>query len=147
MLPIALLTPCAAPLTAGPADEVTLERPCEVFEEAFETASLDLTVVSLAASVVDACRLVVWRTTKRVCRSIIRDGAAVNIYERWLGIRERAATLKYGLASAWSAFVKLHSVRKGQSILSRKLKSEATWRKPLDWRNSVKRVLLIISWR
>ena len=82
MLPIALLTPCAAPLTAGPADEVTLERPCEVFEEAFETASLDFAVVSLAASVVDACRLVLWRTTNRVCRSIIRDGAAVNMYER-----------------------------------------------------------------
>ena len=111
MLPIALLTPCAAPLTAGPADDVTLERPCEAFDEAFETASLDFTVVSLAASVVDACRLVLCRTTNRVCRSIIRDGAAVNMYEGWTAIRERAITLRYGLASAWLALVKLQSVR------------------------------------
>ena len=59
ILPIALLTLCAAPLTAGPADEVTLERPCEVFEVTSEAVSLDFAAMSLAASVVEACRLVV----------------------------------------------------------------------------------------
>ena len=85
ILPIALLTLCAAPLAAGPADEVTFERPCEAFEVALEAVSLDFAAVSLAASVVEACRLVVWRAMKRVCRSIMREGAAVNIEERWPG--------------------------------------------------------------
>ena len=44
---------------AGPADDVTLERPCEAFEVASVAVSLDFAAVSLAASVVDACRLVV----------------------------------------------------------------------------------------
>lgn len=104
MLPIALLTLCAAPLTAGPADEVTLERPCEAFVVAFEADSVDFTAVSLAASVVEACRLVVWRATKRVCRSIMRDCAAVNIYER---MAKRTVTIKYERASAQSACMKL----------------------------------------
>ena len=59
MLLIALLTLCAALFKAGPADEVTLERPCEAFDVAFEAVSLDFVAVSLAASVVEACRLVV----------------------------------------------------------------------------------------
>ncbi len=82
MLPTALLTLCAAPLTADPADEVTLERPSEAFEVAFEAVSLDFAAVSLAASMVEACRLVVWRAMKRVCRSIMRDSVAVDIVER-----------------------------------------------------------------
>lgn len=82
MLPIALLTPCAAPLTAGPAAEVTLERPPDTFEVAFEAVSLDFAAVSLAASVLEACRLVVWRAIIRVCRSIMRDGTAVDMGER-----------------------------------------------------------------
>ena len=86
MLPTALLTLCAAPLTAGPADEVTFERPSEVFEVAFEAVSLDFVAVSLATSAVEACRLVVWRAMKRVCRSIMRDSAAVDIDERWPGV-------------------------------------------------------------
>ncbi len=77
MLLIALVTLCAAPLMAGPADEVTLERPCEAFEVAFEAVSFDFAAASLAASVVEACRLVVWRAMNRVCRSMMRDGATV----------------------------------------------------------------------
>lgn len=87
ILPIALLTRCAAPLTAGPADEVTLESPPEAFEVAFEAVCLDFAAMSLAASVVEACLLVVWRAMKRVCRSIMRDGAAVDIDDRLQGIK------------------------------------------------------------
>lgn len=107
MLPIALLTPCAAPLTAGPADEVTLERPCEAFEVAFEAVSLDFVAVSLAASVVEACRLVVWRAIKRVCRSIMRDGAAVDIDERWPGIMRRVVPIGLERVLVHSAIMKL----------------------------------------
>lgn len=89
MLPTVLLTPCAARLTAGPADEVTFERPSEAFEVAFEAVSLDFVAVSLAASAVEACRLVVWRAMKRVCRSTMRDSAAVDIDERWPGVESR----------------------------------------------------------
>ena len=85
-LPIALLTLCAAPLTAGPADEVSLERPCEVLEAAFEAVSLELTAVSFIASAVEACRLAVRRAINRVCRSIMRDGATIGMNERWLDI-------------------------------------------------------------
>lgn len=81
ILLIALLALCAAPLIAGPADEVTLERPPEAFEVAFEAVSLVLVAVSLAASVVEACRLV-WRALKRMCRSMMRDGTAVDIDDR-----------------------------------------------------------------
>ena len=104
MLPIILLTRCAAPLTAVPADELTLERPCEAFEVTFEAVSLELAAASLAASVVEACRLVVWRATKRVCRSIMRDGAAVDIEEIWLDMNKRTVPIKYEWASAQSAF-------------------------------------------
>lgn len=107
MLPIALLTPCAAPLTAGPADEVTLERPCEAFEVAFEAVSLDFVAVSLAASVVEACRLVVWRAIKRVCRSIMRDGAAVDIDEKWPGIMRRVVPIELERVLEHSAIMKL----------------------------------------
>lgn len=106
-LPIALLTLCAAPLTAGPADEVTLERPCEAFEVAFEAVSLDFAAVSLAASVVEACRLVVWRAMKRVCRNIMRDGAAVDIDERLPGIKRRVVPINCEQASALSVFIEL----------------------------------------
>lgn len=104
MLPIALLALCAAPLTAGPADEVTLERPCEAFEVAFEAVSLDFAAVSLAASVVEACRLVVWRAMKRVCRNIMRDGAAVDIDGRLTGIKRRAVPIRNEWASGPSVF-------------------------------------------
>ena len=97
-MPIALLSLCAAPLTAGPADDVTLERPCEAFEVAFEAVSLDFAAVSaavsLTASVVEACRLVVWRAMIRVCRSMMREGTAVDIDERWLGIKSRLALIR-----------------------------------------------------
>ena len=103
-MPIALLTPCAAPLTAGPADEVTLERPCEAFEVAVEAVSLDFAAVSLAASVVEACRLMVWRAMKRVCGSIMRDGVAIDIDERLLGIKRRLLPIKFERPSARSVF-------------------------------------------
>ena len=79
MLPSVLLTPCAAPLKAGPADEETLDKPSEAFDVALEAVSLDLRAVSFAASAVEACRLVVWRVMNRVCCSIRRDGAATDI--------------------------------------------------------------------
>ena len=107
MLPIALLALCAARLTAGPADEVTLERPCEAFEVAFEAVSLDFAAVSLAASLVEACRLVVWRAMKRVCRNIMRDGAAVDIDGRLTGIKRRAVPIRNEWASGPSVFLKL----------------------------------------
>lgn len=64
--PTLLRTPftlCAAPLKAGPAEEVTLERPSEAFEFMFEAAS----------EVVEACRKGFDRATKRECRSIRRN--------------------------------------------------------------------------
>lgn len=78
--PILFRTPftrCAAPLKAGPAEEVTLERPSEAFEVIFETASFDLAAVFEAACTVsevfEAYRDVFDRATKRVCRSIRRN--------------------------------------------------------------------------
>ena len=60
IFPRALLTPCPALLSAGPADEVTRVRPCEAFDVALEAASFDLVAVleaALAACVVvEACR-------------------------------------------------------------------------------------------
>lgn len=79
ILLIALLTPCAAPLKADPSDDVTLERPSEAFDCTLDAVSFDFAAASLAASVVEACRLVVWRPTRRNCRSISRDGAAADI--------------------------------------------------------------------
>lgn len=93
MLLIALLALCATPLTAGPADEVTLERPPEAFDVAFEAVSLVLAAVSLAASVVEACRLV-WRAMKRECRSMMRDGAAVDMNDRWPDIKRIDVPIK-----------------------------------------------------
>ena len=78
---------CVAPLTADPADEVTLERPCEAFEVAFEAVSFDFAAVSLAASVIEAYRRVDWRAMIRACRSIMRGGAAFDIDERRPDIR------------------------------------------------------------
>lgn len=49
--PSALETFCAAPLRAGPAVDVTLDRPCEALEVALDAASLDLLAVLAAASV------------------------------------------------------------------------------------------------
>jgi len=56
----------------------------------FEAVSFDFAAVFFAASVVEACRLVVWRATRRVCRSIKRDGAAANMKERAPDIRHLA---------------------------------------------------------
>lgn len=70
-------TLCAAPFKAGPAEEVTLERPSEAFEVTFEAASFDLVAVFEAAcaasEVVEACRKGFDRATKRECRSIRRN--------------------------------------------------------------------------
>ena len=83
ILPTALLIPCEARLRPEPADVVTLERPCEAFVCTLEAVSFVFAAVfaavSLAASVVEACRLVVWRAMKRVCRSIDRWDATADI--------------------------------------------------------------------
>lgn len=39
----------AAPLSIGPADEVTLERPCEAFDDKLDAASFDFVAVFEAA--------------------------------------------------------------------------------------------------
>lgn len=51
MLFIAPPTRCAAPLIAGPAEDVTLDKPSEALEVAFEAVSLALEAVFEAASV------------------------------------------------------------------------------------------------
>lgn len=102
----ALLALCATPLTAGPADEVTLERPPEALEVAFEAVSLVLVAVSLAASVVEACRLV-WRALKRMCRSMMRDGTAVDIDDKWPDIQRRDILIEYQQASIRSVSLTL----------------------------------------
>ena len=63
--------------------------------------------MSLAASVVEAYRLEVWRAMKRVCRSIMRYGAAVDIDERLPDIKRRDVLIKKGRSSAHSATMKL----------------------------------------
>ena len=83
ILPTALPTPCAAALRPELADDVTRERPCDAFDCTLERVSFDFAAVveavSFAASVVEACRLVVWRATKRVCRSSDRWDATADI--------------------------------------------------------------------
>ena len=78
--PAALLTPCAAPLSAGPADDVTLDKPSEAFEVTFDATSFDFVAVfeaaCVASEVVEACRRAVRRMINRVCRSINPDVAA-----------------------------------------------------------------------
>ena len=76
---IVLLILCDAPLVADSADEVTLDRPSDAFDVIFDAVSFDLAAVSFAASVVEACRLEVWRTAKRVGRRISRIGVVVDI--------------------------------------------------------------------
>ena len=44
-----LLTPCAAPLSAGLADEVTLDRPSEALDVAADAVSFPLAAVLEAA--------------------------------------------------------------------------------------------------
>ena len=70
-----------APLTAGPAAEVTLDRPCEALEVILEADSFDLAAALEAASVVEACRRACWRAMKRVCRSTRRDAVGADIKE------------------------------------------------------------------
>lgn len=64
---------------AGPADDVTFERPDDAFEVAFEATSLPLSAVFdaawVASEVVEAWRRAVRRATTRFCRSISRHGA------------------------------------------------------------------------
>ena len=79
IFPNCLLSPCAAPLTAGPAEEVTLERPCEAFDCALEAVSFDLEAALEAIPWVEACLRGVWRPTSRVCRSIKRGVTADDI--------------------------------------------------------------------
>lgn len=84
ILPSVLVTPCAAELRADPPDEDTFESPSEALDVALEADSFDLAAASFATSVVEACRRFVWRVTKRVCRSINRDGAAEDMQGRSL---------------------------------------------------------------
>ena len=74
-----LLTPCAAPLTAGPADEVTLDSPSEAFDDAADAVSFPFAAVFeaawVASEVVEAWRRAERRATTRLCRSINREGA------------------------------------------------------------------------
>ena len=74
-------TPCMAPLTAGPAAEVTLDRPCEALEATLEAESFDLAAALEATSAVEACRRACWRAKSRVCRSTRRDVAGADIKE------------------------------------------------------------------
>lgn len=74
--PRALPTLFAAPLRAGPADDVTLERPSEAFDlysvavsEAFDAVSL---AASVALAVVDSERRAVRPVILDVCRSTAR---------------------------------------------------------------------------
>ena len=82
-----LLILCDAPLVADSADEVTLDRPCDAFEDASEAESFALAAVSFATSVVEACRLEVWRRAERVGRMMRRIGVVVDIVEAWSGKR------------------------------------------------------------
>ena len=79
IFPKTLLTRCAAPLNAGPADEVTLDRPCDAFDVTFEAESFALVAVldtaSAAWDVVEACRRAIRRVTRRVCLRNVRDTA------------------------------------------------------------------------
>lgn len=75
--PRALPTLFAAPLRAGPAEEVTLERPSEAFDwnfeavsEAFEAASF---AASVALAVVDSNRRDVRPVNLADCRSTARE--------------------------------------------------------------------------
>ena len=85
--PTRLKTPlilCVAPFRAGPAEEVTLDRPCDALDDIFETVSFDFVAVSEAAcaasDVVEAFRTQpCWRKTKRLCRSTSRDAAGADI--------------------------------------------------------------------
>lgn len=60
IFPSALLRPCPALLSTGPAEEVTRVRPCEAFDVTLDAASFDLVAVleaaSAACAVVEACR-------------------------------------------------------------------------------------------
>ena len=68
ILPKAWPTPWAAPLIAGPADDVTLESPCEAFDVILDAASLDFVAVLEAASA--ACEVVeAWRWALRRARA------------------------------------------------------------------------------
>ena len=79
-----------APETAGPAEVVTRERPCEAFETTPEAESFAFEAVSPAVSfafaavsaAVEACRMLGRRRKKRDCRSTAREaGAAAMVSE------------------------------------------------------------------
>lgn len=74
--PTALLTPCAAPLIAGPADDETLDSPSEALDCVICAVSFVTEAALEAASWVEACLRVACLLMSRVCRSIIRGVAA-----------------------------------------------------------------------
>ena len=73
---IVLLTPWAAPLIAGPADDVTFDNPSEAFDCVLRAVSLVAEAALEAASWVEAYLRVACLLMSRVCRSIIRGVAA-----------------------------------------------------------------------
>ena len=86
IFPSCLLIPCAAPLIAGPAEEVTLDRPWEALDCTLEAVSLVLEAALEATSWVEACLRDLWRPTRRVCRSMKRGATADNMIENDLGL-------------------------------------------------------------
>ena len=88
MLPAALLAAWDALLRAGPADEVTLERPAEAFDVISDALSLALVApeeAALAASVVvEALRTGIRRNT-HCCRRSSKREAANDMSRLWKG--------------------------------------------------------------
>ena len=75
----ALLALEAALLTAGPAEEVTLDRPSEALEVALVATSFDCEAALAAVSVVEAYLRPVWRVQNRLCRMRSREGIGVDM--------------------------------------------------------------------
>lgn len=64
-------------MIAGPADDVTFDRPSEAFDVADAAASFDFAVACAAASDVDeACLIAVRRKRNCDCRSAVRAAGA-----------------------------------------------------------------------
>lgn len=86
-LPSALPTLFAAPLNAGPADDVTFESPSDAFDWNFEAVSLALELAfeaaSLAFCVVDEYLTEVCRATKKFGRrKRVREAVVADIVMR-----------------------------------------------------------------
>lgn len=92
-LPNAFRAPDNAPLIAGPADEVTLDNPCEALEVADEAVSFAFEAVSDA---VEACLRFVLRPKNRDCRKTAREEAIeVDISPHKPTLAEQRTRAKY----------------------------------------------------